>query len=60
MHVGRRQHLVVMMVLEVGETWTYTGSYTVTQADIDSNGGGDGFINNTATVSSNELPSHVL
>ncbi|MEZ4636197.1 MAG: hypothetical protein R2856_14750 [Caldilineaceae bacterium] len=42
-------------VLEVGETWTYTGSYTVTQADIDSNGGGDGDIDNTATVSSNEL-----
>jgi len=42
--------------LDVGEAWTYTGSYTATQADIDDNGGGDGDIDNTATVSSNELP----
>jgi uncharacterized repeat protein (TIGR01451 family) len=41
--------------LDVGETWTYTGSYTVLQADLDDNGGGDGDIDNTATVSSNEL-----
>ncbi|MEZ4636198.1 MAG: hypothetical protein R2856_14755 [Caldilineaceae bacterium] len=32
-------------------------SYTVTQADIDNNGGGDGDIDNTATVSSNEAPN---
>ena len=44
-------------VLDVGETWTYTGSYTVQQADIDNNGGGDGDIDNTATVQSNELPN---
>ncbi|WP_321420773.1 disaggregatase related repeat-containing protein [uncultured Methanomethylovorans sp.] len=37
-------------VLEVGEKWTYTGNYTVKASDIDSNGGGDGFVNNTATV----------
>ncbi|MCD6136616.1 DUF11 domain-containing protein, partial [Candidatus Bipolaricaulota bacterium] len=43
-------------ILDVGETWIYTGSYTVQQSDIDSNGGGDGDIDNTATVSSNELP----
>ncbi len=43
-------------VLNVGETWTYTGIYTVTQEDISTYGGGDGFIENTATVSSNELP----
>ena len=43
-------------VLDVGETWTYSGSYIVQQADIDDNGGGDGDIDNTATVSSNELP----
>jgi uncharacterized repeat protein (TIGR01451 family) len=42
-------------VLEVGETWTYTGSYMVTQGELDDNGGGDGDIDNTATVSSNEL-----
>jgi uncharacterized repeat protein (TIGR01451 family) len=38
-------------VLQVGETWTYTKSYTATQADIDNNGGADGDIDNTATVS---------
>jgi uncharacterized repeat protein (TIGR01451 family) len=42
-------------ILEVGETWTYTGTYTVQQSDLDSNGGGDGDIDNTATLSSNEL-----
>ena len=41
--------------LNVGEIWTYTGNYTVTQEDINSNGGGDGFINNTATVDCDEL-----
>jgi PKD repeat protein len=44
-------------ILNPGETWTYTGEYTVTQADIDSNGNGDGFIENTATARCNELPS---
>ena len=43
-------------ILNVGETWTYTGNYQVTQEDINSNGNGDGFIENTATVSCNELP----
>ena len=33
----RRRHL-----LEVGETWGYTAAHTVTQAEIDANGGGDG------------------
>ena len=41
--------------LNVGETWTYTGTYTVQQSDIDNNGGGDGDIDNTATVQSDEL-----
>ncbi|MCC4771936.1 internalin, partial [Methanosarcina sp. DH2] len=43
-------------VLNPGETWKFVGNYTVTQTDINSNGGGDGFIDNTATVSCNELP----
>ncbi|WP_048185430.1 DUF7507 domain-containing protein [Methanosarcina siciliae] len=43
-------------VLNPGETWKFFGNYTVTQEDIDSNGGGDGFIENTAIVSCNELP----
>ncbi len=42
-------------VLTVGELWVYTGNYTVIQEDIDSNGGEDGYIDNTATVSCNEL-----
>ena len=41
-------------LLEVGETWGYTAAHTVTQAEIDSNGGGDGDIDNTATADSNE------
>lgn len=42
--------------IDVGETWTYTGSYTLLQTDIDTNGGGDGDIDNTATVTSAQLP----
>ena len=44
------------MILERGETWTYVGNYTVTQADIDSRGGGDDNIENVATVSSEQFP----
>ena len=40
--------------LSAGETWQYTASHTVTQDDIDSDGGGDGVINNTATADSTE------
>lgn len=43
-------------VLNPGETWNFFGNYTVTQEDIDSNGGGDGVIENTAIVGCNELP----
>ncbi|MCO5133448.1 MAG: hypothetical protein M9908_03670 [Phyllobacteriaceae bacterium] len=42
-------------IITPGETWTYTGSYVLTQADLDSNGGGDGNLDNTVTVSSAEL-----
>jgi PGF-pre-PGF domain-containing protein len=42
-------------ILDPGETWVYTGNYTVTQMDIDSNGNNYGFIENTATVSCKEL-----
>ena len=41
-------------LLEVGETWGYTAAHTVTQAEIDSNGGGDGELDNIATADSNE------
>ena len=37
-------------LLDVGETWQYTASHTVTQAELDTNGGGDGDIDNTATA----------
>jgi uncharacterized repeat protein (TIGR01451 family) len=41
-------------ILDVGETWTYTASYDVTQADIDNKGSIDGdadnFIHNIASV----------
>ena len=42
--------------LDPGEIWIYQGSYSVTQFDLDTNGGGDGDIDNTVTVTSNELP----
>ena len=37
-------------VLNVGEVWSYTAHHTVTQQDLDTNGGGDGTIENTATA----------
>ena len=40
--------------LQVGETWIYTCGHTVTQAEIDSNGGGDGDLDNSVTADSNE------
>jgi uncharacterized repeat protein (TIGR01451 family) len=44
-------------VLDVGETWTYTGTYTAQQSHFDNNGGGDGDIDNTATADSNQTIS---
>ncbi len=47
----------------MGETWVYTGSWAVTQADIDSNGTvevgdlGAGFIDNTVTSTTAEVPT---
>ncbi|MFL6803123.1 MAG: hypothetical protein ACJ8FM_03990 [Xanthobacteraceae bacterium] len=41
-------------ILDIGETWSFTAHHTVTQAELDSNGGGSGTITNTATVDSNE------
>ena len=40
--------------LSAGETWLYTASHTVTQDDIDSNGGGNGVISNTVTADSTQ------
>ena len=34
-------------ILDVGEKWSYTAAHTVTQAEIDSNGGGDGLTSRT-------------
>ena len=45
-------------MLDVTETWTYTGSHTVTQADLTSNGTVEddiaGFIDNTATADTDQ------
>ena len=41
--------------IDANETWIYAGSYTITQPDIDTNGGGDGDIDNTVTVSTDQL-----
>jgi uncharacterized repeat protein (TIGR01451 family) len=40
--------------LDVGETWQYSASHTVTQSDLDTNGGGDGTIDNTASVTTTQ------
>jgi uncharacterized repeat protein (TIGR01451 family) len=42
-------------VLQVGETWTYTISYTVTQADVDA---GDDLVN-TASVTTTQVPDPI-
>ncbi len=42
--------------LDADEIWIVTGSYSITQSDLDTNGGGDGYIENTITVSTDELP----
>ena len=41
-------------ILNPGEAWQYSASYTVTQADLDSNGGGRGAINNTVTADTDQ------
>jgi|GEM_PF-4846210 len=40
--------------LDVGEMWQYSASHTVTQNDLDTNGGGDGTIDNTASVTTTQ------
>ena len=42
-------------ILDGNEVWVFTGSYAITQADIDNFGGGDGDIDNLVTVTTNEL-----
>ena len=41
--------------LDADEIWIVVGNYAVTQTDLDTNGGGDADIDNTVTVSTNEL-----
>ena len=41
--------------LDANEVWVYTGTYAIAQTDIDTFGGGDGDIDNSVTVSTNEL-----
>ncbi len=45
--------------IDPGETWTYTGSYALIQNDLDTNGGGDGDIDNTVTVTSAQMPPQI-
>ncbi|MGB9929536.1 MAG: beta strand repeat-containing protein, partial [Methanosarcina sp.] len=52
---GPVESIIQNGILEVGETWTYTGTYTVTVKDIYTNGDGNGFIENTATVDCDQL-----
>ena len=42
--------------IDTDEIWIYTGDYIVTSFDLATNGGGDGDIDNTVTVDSNETP----
>ena len=42
------------LTLAPDEAQTYFYSYTLTQADLDTNGGGDGYIDNTAVADSNQ------
>ncbi len=42
--------------LDTNEIFIYTGEYTITSFDLATNGGGDGDIDNTVTVDSNETP----
>jgi len=44
-------------VLTPGEIWVYAGNYTLTQEDIDHAKVGNNTIENTATVSCNQLPN---
>lgn len=48
--------LAPLGVLDVGEAWTYAGIYTLLQADLTTDGGGDGDIDNIVTVGSVQLP----
>ena len=44
-------------ILDANEEWVWQGVYTVSQSDIDTNGGGDADIDNTVIVSTDELPA---
>ena len=44
--------LIQDVTLAPGESKTYLTHYTLTQQDLDTNGGGDGYIENTATADS--------
>src|SRR5206468_2028539 len=42
-------------VLNPGETWTYTATHTLSQSELDTQGGdGDGKLDDTATVTTNQ------
>jgi uncharacterized repeat protein (TIGR01451 family) len=45
------------LTLAPGDSRTYNTVYVLTQADIDSNGDGDGYFDNTATADSDQTPA---
>ena len=45
------------LTLAPGQSQAYQTTYTLTQADLDNNGGGDGYIDNTATADSDQTGS---
>ena len=45
------------LTLAPGDSRTYTTEYVLTQADIDSNGDGDGYFDNTVTADSDQTPA---
>ena len=53
--IGPKEDHTDSEVLNPGEIWVYTGDYEVTEEDIEGNVNESGFIDNTATVSCNEL-----
>jgi uncharacterized repeat protein (TIGR01451 family) len=46
-------------LLDTSESWIYSGTYILQQSDIDTNGGGDGTLDNTVTVTTQEVPEPV-
>jgi LPXTG-site transpeptidase (sortase) family protein len=55
--VAGAPYVTTGFTINVGSSLTCTGSYALTQADLDNNGGGDGDIDNTVTGDTDQTPS---